>query len=181
MAEDGVEDEGLDLLLRGGEAVEGVVDFVVEDLVLDADGDLDEDVVVGLGLDLKLGLLDLEVDEVDSLGEGEEEVRAGAGDAVELAEALDYAGGEGADLVVGFGDEDEDKDGNYEDEDEDSRHACALSRYRGRIYPAAFGAWMWVALLLLPPSPRSMTNPCKSLKAGWLSIKVSPLPVSAKT
>ncbi len=71
VAEDAVEDEGLDLLLRGGETVEGVVDLVVEDLVLDADGDLDEDVVVGLGLDLELGLLDLQVDEIDSLGEGE--------------------------------------------------------------------------------------------------------------
>ena len=56
VAEDAVEDEGLDLLLRRGEAVEGVVDLVVEDLVLDADGDLDEDVVVGLGFDLRTGL-----------------------------------------------------------------------------------------------------------------------------
>ena len=38
VAEDGVEDEGLDLFLRGAEFVEGVVDLVVEDLVLDADG-----------------------------------------------------------------------------------------------------------------------------------------------
>jgi len=138
VAEDGVEDEGLDLLLRCGEAIEGVVDFVVEDLVLDADGDLDEDVVVGLGLDLKLSLLDLEVDEIDSLGEGEEEVGAGAGDAVEFAEALDYAGGEGADLVVGFGDEDEEEDRNDEEEDEDCRHACALSRYEAKDTPRAW-------------------------------------------
>ena len=55
-------------------------------------------------------MLDLEVDEVDALGEGDEEVRAGAGDAVEFAEALDDAGGEGADLVVGFGDGDEDEE-----------------------------------------------------------------------
>jgi hypothetical protein len=84
----------------GARAVEGVVDLVVEDLVLDADGDLDEDVVAGLGLDLKLGLLDLEVDEVDALGEGERSAQAGAGDAVELAEALDDAGGVGAHGVV---------------------------------------------------------------------------------
>ncbi len=140
VAEDGVEDEGLDLLLGGGEAVEGVVDLVVEDLVLDADGDLDEDVVVGLGLDLKLGLLDLEVDEVDALGEGEEDVGAGAGDAVELAEALDDAGGEGADLVVGFGEEDEDEDREDEDEDEDYRHAGALSTYDQGYTGAVSGA-----------------------------------------
>ena len=99
----------------GGEFVEGVVDFVVEDLVLDADGDLDEDVVVGLGLDLELRLLDLEVDEVDAFGEGEEDVEAGLGDAVEFAEALDDAGGVGADLVVGFGDDDEDEDRDDEE------------------------------------------------------------------
>jgi hypothetical protein len=93
VAEDGVEDEGLDLLLRRGELVEGVGDLVVEDGVLDADGDLDEDVVVGFGFDGELRLFDLEVDEVDALGEGDEEVEAGAGDAVELAEAFDDAGG----------------------------------------------------------------------------------------
>ena len=111
MAEDGVEDEGLDLLLRGAEFVEGVVDLVVEDLILDGDGDLDEDVVVGLGLDGELGLLDLEVDEVDALGEGNEDVQAGADDAVELAEALDDAGGVGADGVEGLEDRDENDDG----------------------------------------------------------------------
>ena len=35
VAEDGVEDERLDLLLRGAEFVEGIVDLVVEDLILD--------------------------------------------------------------------------------------------------------------------------------------------------
>ncbi len=144
VAEDAVEDEGLDLLLRCGEAVEGVVDFVVEDLILHADGDLHEDVVVGLGLDLELGLLDLQVDEIDSLGEGEKEVGAGAGDAVELAEAFDDACRKGADLVVGLGDEDEEKDREDDDEDEDDRHGRALSRYRGRIYLGAAGlASIW--------------------------------------
>src|SRR5258708_20809541 len=42
-------------------------------------------------------LLDLEVDEVDAFGEGDEDVEAGADDAVEFAESLDYAGGVGAD------------------------------------------------------------------------------------
>jgi hypothetical protein len=111
VAEDGVEDEGLDLLLRLGEFVEGVVDFVGEDLVLDGDGDLDEDVVVGLGFDLELGLLDLEVDEVDGFGEGQQDVEAGLFDAAELAEAFDDAGGVGADGVEGLDDEDEDEEG----------------------------------------------------------------------
>jgi hypothetical protein len=130
VAEDAVEDEGLDLLLRGGELVEGVVDLVVENLVLHADGDLYEDVVVGLGFDGELGLLDLEIDEVDALGEGEQEAQAGAGDAVEFAEALDDTGGEGADGVVGFGDGDEDEERNDEENDEDNRHARAF-RVRG--------------------------------------------------
>ena len=118
VAEDGVEDEGLDLFLRGAEFVEGVVDLVVEDLVLDGDGDLDEDVVVRLGFDGELGLLDLEVDEVDAFGEGDEDVEAGADDAVELAESLDYAGGVGADSEEGFedGDENDDEDEDKEDE-----------------------------------------------------------------
>src|SRR5207248_1339581 len=110
VAEDGVEDEGLDLLLRGAEFVEGVVDLVVEDLVLDRDGDLDEDVVVGFGFDGELGLLDLEVDEVDALGKGDEDVEAGADNAVELAEALDDTGGVGADGEEGFEDGDENDD-----------------------------------------------------------------------
>src|SRR5258708_5189358 len=118
MAEDGVEDEGLDLLLRGAEFVEGVVDLVVEDLVLDGDGDLDEDVVVSLGLDGELGLLDLEVDEVDALGEGDEDVEAGADDAVELAEALDYARGVGADGEEGFEDGEKNDDGENNQEEE---------------------------------------------------------------
>jgi hypothetical protein len=117
VAEDGVEDEGLDLLLRGAEFVEGVVDLVVEDLVLDGDGDLDEDVVASLGLDGELGLLDLEVDEVDALGEGDEDVEAGADDPVELAEALDYAGSVGADGEEGFEDGDENDDGEDDKED----------------------------------------------------------------
>ena len=69
---------------------------------------------MGLGLDLELGLLDLEVDEVDALGEGDEDVQAGADDAVELAEALDDAGGVGADGVEGFEDGDEGKNGEDE-------------------------------------------------------------------
>ena len=117
VAEDGVEDEGLDLLLRGAELIEGVVDLVVEDLVLDGDGDLDEDVVVGLGLDGELGLLDLEVDEVDAFGEGDEDVEAGADDAVEFAEALDYAGSVGADGEEGFEDRDENDNGEKNQED----------------------------------------------------------------
>ena len=56
-------------------------------------------------------------------GVGVVEVGAGAGDAVEFAEALDYAGGEGADLVVGFGDEDEEENRKDEGEDQDYRHA----------------------------------------------------------
>ena len=123
MAEDGVEDEGLNLLLRLGELVEGVVDFVGEDLVLDADGDLDEDVVAGLGFDLELGLLDLEVDEVDGFGEGDEDAQAGLDDAIELAETLDHAGGVGADGVEGFEDEDERGEGEKADDDEKNRGA----------------------------------------------------------
>ena len=96
--------------MRRGKFVEGVDDAVVEDLVLHADGDLDKDVVLGFGFDLELCLLDHEVDEVNALGEGEEKVQAGAGDAVEFAEALDDAGGGGADRVVGLGDEDQEKD-----------------------------------------------------------------------
>jgi hypothetical protein len=129
VAEDGVEDEGLNLFLRTAEFVEGVVDFVVEDLVLDGDRNLDEDVVVGLGLDGELGLLDLEVDEVDSLGVGDEDVEARADDAVELAEALDYPGGVGADGVKGFEDGDEADDTEEDQEDEQSSirciHVCA--------------------------------------------------------
>src|SRR6202030_3793165 len=135
VAEDGVEDEGLDLFLWGAEFVEGVVDLVVEDLVLDGDGDLDEDVVVGLGLDGELGLLDLEVDEVDALGEGDEDVKAGADDAVELAESLDYAGGVGADGEEGFEDGDENDDEDKDQEDEQSSvqrfHRCGYLCKRG--------------------------------------------------
>ncbi len=138
VAEDGVEDEGLDLLLRLGEAVEGVVDLVVEDLILDADGNLDEDVVVGLGLDGELSLLDLEVDEVDTLGEGHEEVQAGAGDAVEFAEALDDAGGEGAHLIVGLRDEDQEEESDDGEEDKDDRHARTF-RVRGKDIPRGCG------------------------------------------
>ena len=88
---------------------------------MDADGDLDEDVVAGLGFDLELGLLDHEVDEVDALGEGDEEVEAGAGDAIEFAEALDDAGGGGADLVVGLDDEDEEEERDDREGDEGER------------------------------------------------------------
>ena len=90
------------LLLRGAEFVEGVVDLVVEDLVLDGDGYLDEDVVVSLGFDRELSLLDLKVDEVDALGEGDEDMEAGANDAVELAESFDDTGRVGADGEEGF-------------------------------------------------------------------------------
>ena len=137
VAEDAVEDEGLDLLLRRAELVEGVGDLVVEDLILDADGDLHEDVVVGLGLDGELGLLDLEIDEVDALGEGDQEVQAGTGDAVELAEALDDTGGGGAHGVVGFGDGDEQEERNDEENDEDKRHARAFRVRGSRIYRGA--------------------------------------------
>jgi hypothetical protein len=116
VAEDAVEDEGLYLFLRGTEFVEGIEDLVVEDLLLHGDGDLDEDVVVGLGFDGELGLLDLEVDEVNSLGIGDEDVKAGADDAVELAEALDDRGSVGADGVEGFKDGDESDDGKDEDD-----------------------------------------------------------------
>ncbi len=120
VSENRVEDEGLDLFLRGAEFVEGVVDLVVEDLVLDGDRDLDEDVVVGFGLDLELGLLDLEVDEVDSLGVWDEDVEARADDAVEFAEAFDDAGGVGSNGEEGFEDGDENDDGEEEQEDEQS-------------------------------------------------------------
>jgi hypothetical protein len=125
VAEDGVEDEGLDLFLRTGEFVEGVVDLVVEDLVLDGDGDLDEDVVVGLGLDGELGLLDLEVNEVDAFGEGNENVEAGTDDAVEFAEPLDNAGGVGADGKEGFDDGDE----NYDGENDEEYQQCSGAPY----------------------------------------------------
>ena len=73
---------------------------------------------MGLGFDLELGLLDLEVDEVDGFGEGDEDVQAGLDDAVEFAEALDYAGGIGADGVEGFEDGDENDDGEKNQEDD---------------------------------------------------------------
>src|SRR5216683_283596 len=129
VAEDAVEDEGLDLLLRGAELVEGVVDLVVEDLVLDGDGDLDEDVVAGLGLDGELGLLDLEVDDKGLLGEGDEDLEAGADDAVELAEALDDAGGVGADGEEGF----EDRDQGDEGEDDDGDEQEGVQDVHGRL------------------------------------------------
>jgi hypothetical protein len=135
VAEDAVEDEGLDLFLRGAELVEGVVDLVVEDLVLDGDGDLDKDVVVGLGLDGKLRLLDLEVDEVDALGEGDEDVKAGTDDAVELAEAFDNARRIGADGEEGFEDGDENDDGKEDEEDQQGSvqrfHRCGYLCKRG--------------------------------------------------
>ena len=138
VAEDGVEDEGLDLLLRGAEFVEGVVDLVVENLVLDGDGDLDEDVVVGLGFDGELSLLDLEVDEVDTLGEGDEDVKAGADDAVEFAEALDYTSGVGAHGEEGFEDGDENDDADKDQEDEQSSIQ--------RIHRYAYLCRVWVPL-----------------------------------
>ena len=70
------------------------------------------------------GLLDLEVDEVDALGEGDEDVEAGADDAVELAEALDDRGGVGADGVEGFEDGDEKDDGEKDQEDEQGSIRC---------------------------------------------------------
>jgi hypothetical protein len=118
VAEDGVEDEGLDLFLRGAELVEGVVDLVVQDLVLDRDGDLNEDVVMGLGFNCELGLLDLEVDEVDALGVGDQDVEARADDAVEFAEALDDSGGVGADGVEGLENGDQNDDGEEDQEDD---------------------------------------------------------------
>lgn len=124
VTEDGVEDEGLDLLLRAAEFVEGVVDLVVKDLILNGDRDLDEDVVVGLGFDRELGLLDLEVDEVDALGVGDEDVEAGADDAVEFAEALDDRGGVGADGIEGFEDGDENDDGEKDQEDDQGSVRC---------------------------------------------------------
>ena len=133
VAEDAVEDEGLDLLLGGGELVEGVGDLVVEDLVLDADGDLDEDVVVGLGFDGELGLLDHEIDEVDALGEGNEEVKAGTGDAVESTKALDDTGGGGADLIVSFGDDDEEEECENYEEDQDERCDGHGKAFRVRV------------------------------------------------
>ena len=135
MAEDGVKDEGLDLFLRRAEFVEGVVDLIVEDLVLDGDWNLDEDVVVGLGLDGKLGLLDLEVDEVDTLGVGDEDVEARADDPVEFAEAFDNPGGVSADGVEGLEDGDEKDDGEKNQEDEQGSigciHECAYLCKRG--------------------------------------------------
>lgn len=129
VAEDAVEDEGLDLLLRGAELVEGVVDLVVEDLILDGDGDLDEDVVVSLGLDGELRLLDLEIDEEDTLGVGDEDVEAGADDAVEFAESLDDACGVGAHGEERLEDGDENDDGRDEEDDEQEGvqgfHVCA--------------------------------------------------------
>ena len=83
-------------------------------LVLDRDRDLNEDVVVGLGLDGELGLLDLEIDEVDPFGVGDEDVKAGTHNTVELAEALDDGRGVGADGVEGFEDSDKDNDGENE-------------------------------------------------------------------
>src|SRR3984885_4378053 len=121
VAEDGVEDEGLDLFLRGAELVEGVVDLVVQDLVLDRDRDLNEDVVMGLGFNCELGLLDLEVDEVDALGVGDQDVEARADDAVEFAEALDDSGGVGADGVEGLENGDQNDDGEEDQEDDQGR------------------------------------------------------------
>jgi len=48
VAEDGVEDVALDLLLWGAQFVVGFEDFFRQNLVLDGDGDGDEDVVFGL-------------------------------------------------------------------------------------------------------------------------------------
>jgi hypothetical protein len=83
---------------------------------------------VGLGLDGELGLLDLEVDEVDAFGEGDEDVEARADDTVEFAEALDYAGGVGADREEGFEDGDENYDGEKDEEDQEGSvqwlHRC---------------------------------------------------------
>ena len=118
VAEDRVEDEALNLLLRRGELVEGVGDLVVQHLVLHADGNLHEDVVAGLGLHLELRLLDLQVDEVDALREREEEVQPRARDAVELAEAFDDTGGISAHGVVGLGDEYQEEDTDEEDSSE---------------------------------------------------------------
>ena len=123
VTEDAVEDEGLDLLLRRAEFVKGIVDLFVEDLVLHGDWDLDEDVVVRLGLDRELSLLDLEIDEVDALGIGNEDMQPGANDAVEFAEALNHACGIGTDGKKRFEDGDEDDDGeNEENSKEKSVH-----------------------------------------------------------
>jgi hypothetical protein len=90
VAEDDLLDVGLDLGDGIGQTVEGVVDLLLPDAVLHADGDGDEDVVFGLGLHGERDLVDAQADDSrDRVKVGSFPVEPGLSHAQKLAETRD--------------------------------------------------------------------------------------------
>ncbi len=80
---------------------------------------------------------------------------AGAGDAVELAEAFDDACRKSADLVVGFGDEDEEEDREDDDEDEDDPAWESPFAVQREDIPSGWLDSQVYGLCLAPPCART--------------------------